>query len=1056
MKRRDFLNISLPATGAILISPGFMNKKIFQEIHQQFLGMESFEHYDLIINGAGLSGYFAALTAASLGKRVLVVEKRTSPGYDIWAKRKLWLSADGIDKFDTELQQLFFPKGEKEEVFHDSGQGPNGSLHNGELALFSGSIRKGMVRNLLQNKIHLLLMTDVCGILTSGNEVAGIMTAGKHGLHTVACNQFLDATDNLIFSRRLVGETIEGSEAGFVMELVGVENTQKRNLDTPASMGLIGNHLTIHPGKRDPGQAFVEFKFRIEGDDYSGWENQSRFLSADIGANLQNLGDGFTKARIHQFAIENSILLKNNKPPEVSLTGYHTLPGANSELSGSVVLETRDAAERLISGIQFGKSAGEADKLRIPGNEIAVTELMVVNMEEPGLTVPLKQVTFDFTKHIPNQENCQVVVAGAGTAGAMAALGAAEKGANTIILDYFNDLGGTKTMGSVMGYYHGVKDNGFFKAHVDEAEGLATEKNMVKRSGRILHHLKSLTELNGRVLGGSIICGAIVDNSRVNGVLVCRNGRLETILAQRTIDGTGDGDVAHFAGAAYKFGDTRYGQTQNYSQWDMTGFKNLPSSHSRDYDIIDNTKVSDLQRALFLSHYEAHFYDFNPMLTVRESRRIEGLHELTLIDAVENTHFEDMIVDASSDYDPHHVGVTPYTRCGFLLPHSNDIRLEVPYRCIVPRDLEGLLITGRGFSQTHNALQFTRMTSDLIVLGYLTGQIAADQVWKNSGTHDYDISELQKEWLALGYLPDDFSRRKKGNLNEDSTEIKRRITNLAQGKEEYLYEVVRLPKERAIPILKTAYRDRSISAHGRLLLSKALAWFGEKEGNELIEAELKTLFAEEQADGYPDGYVDNYDFIRGREKNVLEGLFWKINQNIALLGMAQNSECKETIRHILENTTSGGDMVMRDSEYYNGRIDLKIIPFHNRILNLAFYAERVPDVSLISGFENLLKDENVGGFKTTEYQVVRWRVFGATLELAVAAAMARCGSRTGFQLLMDYMEDVHYLFKKFASEELASITKKDLGYDTEKWNAQIKKYNFPLSPKRLENLEVEV
>src|SRR5690606_17663940 len=156
----------------------------------------------------------------------------------------------------------------------------------------------------------------------------------------------------------------------------------------------------------------------------------------------------------------------------------------------------------------------------------------------------------------------------------MAALGAAEKGVNTIVVDYFNDLGGTKTMGSVMGYYHGVKENNFFKKHVDEAEGLAIEKNMSKRIGRILYHLTSLSEYDSRIFGNSIICGSMVKDAKVQGIVVCRNGKLETIYAERTIDGTGDGDVAFFAGAKYKFGDFRYGLTQNYSQWDINGVKN--------------------------------------------------------------------------------------------------------------------------------------------------------------------------------------------------------------------------------------------------------------------------------------------------------------------------------------------------------------------------------------------------------------------------------------------------------------------------------------------------
>lgn len=1055
MKRRDFLSISLPATGAVLLGQGFMDRKIFREINNQFLGTESFSHYDLVINGAGLGGYFAALEAVSKGKRVLVVEKRTSPGYDIWARRKLWIGQQGTERFDEELNQLFFPEGEKIEVFNGSGKGPNGSLHDDELALFSGSIRKGLVRNLLLHKVHLLLMTDVCGVLTNGKTVTGVVIAGKHGLHTIPCTQFLDASDNLMFTRRLTKDKIQGEKSNFVVELINVDNNKKRKIKAP-SLGVIGDEIIIHPGKRDPNQAFLEFSFQIDGDDYSNWENKARFIAADIGTALPGLADGFDKARIHQFAIESTIYLKDKTAPDPELSGYHTFTVDNVDLDGHKILSIQRMAKEVVGGIRFRNNNQESTALRMPGQEIPISELVLTAVDEPGLIIPLKQVSFDYKRHVPIRENCQVLVAGAGTAGAMAAMGAAEKGANTIILDYFNDLGGTKTMGSVMGYYHGVKDNGFFKSHIDEAASLSTETNMNLRSGRILHHLKSLTELNGRVLGSSIICGAIVDSGQVQGVLVCRNGRLETILAQKTIDGTGDGDVAYFAGAAYKFGDDRYGQTQNYSQWDMTGFKNNPSSHSRDYDIIDNTKITDLQRGFFLTHYEAHFYDFNPMLTVRESRRIEGLYELNLIDVVEKTHFEDMISEASSDYDPHHVGVTPYTRCGFLLPHSNVVRLEIPYRCIVPKTLEGLLISGRGFSQTHNALQFTRMTADLIVLGYLTGQIAADQVWKNVGTHEYDLSELQNEWRELGYLPEDFTRRKKGNLNADPQEIKRRIHNLSMGKEEYLYEVVRVPKDKAVPGLKSAFKDGGLSEDGRLLVAKALAWFGESEGNDLIEEELKVMFEEEMADGYPDGYVDNYDFIRGREKNVLEGLFWKINQNIALLGMASNSACKNTIKHILENTRSGGGMVMRDSEYYNGRIDLKIVPFHNRILNLAFYAERVPDPVFIKGFEELLKDENVGGFKTTEYQKVRWRVFGATLELSVAAAMARCGSRAGYLLLTDYLEDIHYLFKKFAAEELQSITKMNYGYDSKRWLGQIDRLSFPASPKKLVADEVEV
>jgi hypothetical protein len=551
------------------------------------------------------------------------------------------------------------------------------------------------------------------------------------------------------------------------------------------------------------------------------------------------------------------------------------------------------------------------------------------------------------------------------------------------------------------------------------------------------------------------MCGTLVDNRRVEGILICRSGKLELVQSTVTIDATGDGDLAAFAGATFSHGNSRTGKTQNYSQRDIEGgAEKLPSSTSRDYDIIDNTKISELQRGLFLSHYEAHFYDFHPMLTVRESRRIEGLYVLDLIDAVEGTHFKDVIARASSDFDPHYVGSSEYSRCGFLLPHSNVLTLEIPYRSIVPKDLDGLLISGKGISQSHNALQFTRMNPDIIALGYITGQIAADIARKNILTKDYDISDLQKEWASLGYLPTDFAIKKSGNLINDSSEIIRRVKQLAKGAPEYLYECVRLPEQKVLPVLLEHFNSTD-NQDNKLLLAKALAWFGQKEGNDLIERELKNMFDQERKQGYPGGFVDTYDDIRGREKNLLLGLFWRINQNIALLGMTGNNPAGETIQYILENTSSGGGMVERENNYYNGRIDLKIIPFHNRILNLCFYAERNPDAAFIPGFEKLLGDEHIGGFMTEEYQLTRWRVYGGDLELFIGAALARCGSKTGYDLLLMYLNDIHFNFKDLSRSELVALTGNDLGYDVKAWKKLTDELSYPRPLNKLVK-EIEV
>lgn len=1046
MDRRKFLHLALPATGAVLLTNSLLNQQAMAEISRLFGGGAPVESYDILINGAGMAGYFAALRAASKGKKVLLVEKRSSPGYEFAAKSKLWINAEGFDSLRPDLQELLLPAQEQQEIKNTKGSGTGKSRLGNDIALFKGSIRKGMVRNLLLGKVDLLLMTDTCGLLEHKGQVSGALLATKQGIFSVQCNSFIDASDQWMFSRRLAGQSPRVKQAGFVIEVQKVNKPSFKEIKTDPSFGLAGNKLTVHPGKLADDQAFLAFEYPADTDRLEEVEHKARQIATQLGIRMKSLGDSFTGAQIVQYALETSLTLADNTAPSPALKGHYLLDSP-LPASAAALLSIEQKAQELVDSIKI-QTPGPAQNLLLPGRKLAIKEVQFEDIDEPGFHIPLKAVRTDWLAAINAKKQTQVVVAGGGTAGALSAKGAVDKGADTIVADYFNDLGGTKTMGGVMGYYHGVKDNVFFKKQNDEAERLALEANMNKKTGRQVYHLQSVVDKGGQFLTSAILCGAVTRDNAVKGVIVCRYGQLELVLGDVTIDGTGDGDVAAFAGAAFQIGDSRIGFTQNYSQWDIAGAGKLPSATNRDYDILDNRKISEQQRGFFISHYEAHFYDFHPFLTVRESRRIDGIYNIDLIDCVEKRHFEDVLVLASSDFDPHNVASSEYSKCGFLLPHSNDITVEIPYRSIVPQKLDGLLISGRGFGQSRNALQFTRMTADLLVLGYITGQIAADIAWKKIRPRDYHVTAIQKEWAALGYLPQECLTRKPGDKRADPQEIQRRVQELESGAAEYLYECSRVEKSLILPLIKARF-EKTDRQEGKLLLAKMLAWFGDGGGNTLIGSELVQLFELEQEDGYPKGYIDDYDSIRGREKNKLEGLFWKINQNIALLGMSGNGSETKTIRRILEKTGSGGGMVPRTNDYYNERIDIKIVPFHNRILSLCMYAERLPDESLVEGFENLLNDRNIGGFMTSEYDKVRWQVYGGSLEISIAAAMARCGGRKGFELLNAYLEDLHFNYKAFALNELRELTGKEWGYNAAAWKKHLAGLSFPRPGKAL-------
>ena len=83
MKRREFLNIGLLTLGGVLVGRNFAFADALTETQEVFRRADPVSSYDMIINGAGLCGFFIALEAVKKGLKVLIVDKRTSPGFDI-------------------------------------------------------------------------------------------------------------------------------------------------------------------------------------------------------------------------------------------------------------------------------------------------------------------------------------------------------------------------------------------------------------------------------------------------------------------------------------------------------------------------------------------------------------------------------------------------------------------------------------------------------------------------------------------------------------------------------------------------------------------------------------------------------------------------------------------------------------------------------------------------------------------------------------------------------------------------------------------------------------
>jgi len=146
-----------------------------------------------------------------------------------------------------------------------------------------------------------------------------------------------------------------------------------------------------------------------------------------------------------------------------------------------------------------------------------------------------------------------------------------------------------------------------------------------------------------------------------------------------------------------------------------------------------------------------------PFMGVRESRRIVGEYVLTEDDIFNCAHFDDVIAVASYPVDLHH-------------PVGGDCTLmwcpdcyDIPYRCLVPQKVEGLLVAGRDMSATHLALASARVMGPAMCLGEAAGKAAAVAVRDGVQPRDVNVAEVQKLLLEEGvYFRGDYAPSSRG------------------------------------------------------------------------------------------------------------------------------------------------------------------------------------------------------------------------------------------------------------------------------------------------------
>lgn len=292
-------------------------------------------------------------------------------------------------------------------------------------------------------------------------------------------------------------------------------------------------------------------------------------------------------------------------------------------------------------------------------------------------------------------------------------------------------------------------------------------------------------ESGARIMLHALVQGASVRDRRLEDVTVATRAGLRRVAARTFVDASGDADVCHFAGFGYETaGELDPAQTLTTTfrmvNVDMSRRRTIDraafhalmaeAAASGDYDLprregsdhvtpvegmtatvmtrIESTEVRDgtlvtatdpdfltaaeiagrrqaIEYARFLvdrvpGYERASLAALSTQIGVRETRRVHGDARLTRDDVLAARQFDDQVGLCGAPIEDHRAG--PDTRWTYL---PDGAAVGIPYRTLLVRDAENVLVAGRCFSATHDAHASVRSMAQCMAMGQAAGTAAA-------------------------------------------------------------------------------------------------------------------------------------------------------------------------------------------------------------------------------------------------------------------------------------------------------------------------------------------
>jgi flavin-dependent dehydrogenase len=1026
---------------------------------------------DVIVAGGSLAGVAAALEFARAGKKVVIVEHRTYLGREVAATLKPWVDLGGLANAGN-VPDVFAACLKKMGVRPASGETP----------LWMDSFKLAAEDLLLEAKVELIYASFPTETIVSNGEIRGTVIGNKSGRQALLAHQVIDATSTALVARlagaKFKPETPDDFHFVRMMEFDSVGNLDSHSVRVPSELGVAGDTLTVHRGYRGSGHILLECPMelnlgKMDHDGRSQRETEARRRSLRVAAYLVQNVPAFSKAKLGVCALEldgvqttgfqgpapewatelnPSELTVNDKAGRAVRVPLADLAGPVKGLwcVGDTVGHreiTRDPVNASLLGAALARTAlpllGSGKVVIDQGADYKVLYSYPHRLQLKAQDSPQRGRTYERLmlppSIVPVHKESEVLVVGGGTCGATCASSASREGAKTIVLDLNSGLGGAGTIGGVYQYFFGRYWAGFALRNsrlvddVHKSINWPQSSNTLNQSWNIEAKMWALLndacESHVDVNFNTTVIAAVLNDRELRGVVAATPYGPMAILSQITVDTTGDGDVAAFAGAEFVYGP----KNEHYPMYCYLAEFLEPTFLRLDFqNSVDVSNIDDYTRAILVGRrLGPKCHDHGTYLAPRESRHIIGDVVVNYSDILHQREFPDVINMGAGTMDIHGKVTTDWLRTGFISPI---IPTEMPYRALLPQGLNNIIVAAKAYSGKHDTLFNLRNQPDMENLGGSVGVAAAYSVHDKVAPRNVDFPKVQQRLTQVGTLLPEMLTRTIKDEPWDEAAVRAFVKEL-DGRPLGAWEEVLLAREgtpefrKRVPFVEICTTNPGIAVP--ILEEELAAAFGDRKVR--IAQALAMLASRAGVPVLIDAFERALTGSNVPPKPLANGELPHRKWHCVPIAPADLVYCIGMCRdpRALGVWDKFADLVQAEPNDFASELPW---PFHY-VDSICYGAMLLGDPTALPILKKIHSRPNLYRQSIREGLVIDFRLDRrALVELTLGRAMATLGDAEGYEALIPYLEDRRANLAEFAHLTLEALTGRDDGKDPKAWS----------------------